>query len=71
MARIKEVLKRAETWPEDDQAELVEYAELIERRRTCQYHPTPEELKALDEAERSGVATRKEVEAAFRAFRAG
>jgi hypothetical protein len=33
------------------------------------YHPTPDELRALDEAELSGVASEEEVEAAFRAFR--
>jgi len=33
------------------------------------YRATAEELEALDEAERSGVATEAEVEAAFRTFR--
>ena len=33
------------------------------------YHATPDELRALDEAELSGVASDEEVEAAFRAFR--
>ena len=33
------------------------------------YHATPEELQAIDEADRSGIATDGEVEAAFRAFR--
>jgi hypothetical protein len=33
------------------------------------YCATPEELQALDEAERSGVAREQEVEAAFRTFR--
>jgi hypothetical protein len=34
------------------------------------YHATPDELRTLDEAELSGVASDKEVEAAFRAFHA-
>jgi hypothetical protein len=33
------------------------------------YHATLEELRAIDEADRSGVATDEEVEAAFRRFR--
>jgi hypothetical protein len=33
------------------------------------YHATADELKALDEAERSGVASEAEVEAAFETFR--
>jgi len=33
------------------------------------YHATPDELRALDEAELSGVATDEEVGVAFRTFR--
>jgi len=33
------------------------------------YQATPDELRALDEAEVSGVASDEEVEAAFRTFR--
>jgi hypothetical protein len=33
------------------------------------YHATSDELRALDEAELSGVASDEEVEAAFRTFR--
>jgi hypothetical protein len=33
------------------------------------YVATPEALRALDEAERSGLATDEGVEAAFRSFR--
>jgi hypothetical protein len=36
---------------------------------TRSYHATPDELKAIDEADASGVATDDEVEAAFRSFR--
>ena len=69
--KLQEMLQRAQAWPEPDQAELAEYAEQIERRRTGQYRPTADELQALDEAERSGLATEEEVEAALRAFRGG
>jgi hypothetical protein len=33
------------------------------------YHATPDELRALDEVELSGVASDEEIEAAFRSFR--
>ena len=46
-----------------------EVAREIEAQRTGVYHATPEELRALDEAERSGIASEAEVEAAFRTFR--
>jgi hypothetical protein len=65
--KLKEVLERIESWPEADQEELTEYAEYIESRGKA-YHATAEELQALDEADRSGVASDQEVEAAFRSF---
>jgi hypothetical protein len=71
MKKLKEVLERVRAWPEADQAELAAYAEDIESRRAGKYHATADELQALDEAERSGVATDEEVEAAFRTFRRG
>jgi hypothetical protein len=66
---LKDVIEQAETWPEEDQVELAEYAREIEARRTGVYHATPDELKAIDEADRSGVASDEEVEAAFKSFR--
>jgi hypothetical protein len=65
----KKMLERVEAWPEEDQQELIELAREIEARRTGVYNPSPEELAAIDEAERSGIATDEEVEAAFRTFR--
>ena len=65
----KKLLEQVETWPVEDQEELAKYAREIEARRTGVYCATPEELVALDEAERSGIATDEEVETAFRAFR--
>src|SRR5438132_988258 len=67
--RVKAVLDRVLTWPESDQAELAEYVEQIESRHRSEYEPTAEELRAIDDADRSGVATEEEVGAAFRAFR--
>jgi hypothetical protein len=64
-----DILRRIETWPQEDQEELAELAREIEARRTGVYRATQEELRALDEAERSGTASDEEVEAAFKRFR--
>ena len=66
---VRTILERVASWPEQDQEELAEAARDIEARRSGVYHATPEELKAIDEAERSGIAPDEEVEAAFRSFR--
>ena len=66
---LKDMIEQAETWPLEDQQQLAEFAREIAARRTGVYHATPEELKAIDEADRGGVATDEEVEAAFRTFR--
>jgi hypothetical protein len=66
---VKDILKQAESWPQEDQEELAQYARDIEARRTGIYRATRKELHAIDEAEQSGVATDAEVEAAFRTFR--
>ena len=66
---IKQIIDRVASWPEEDQEELAEIAREIEARRSGVYKATPDELRALDEAERSGIATDEEVEAAFRSFR--
>lgn len=65
----KKLLEEIESWPAEDQEELAEYAREIEARRTGVYRASPEELEALDDAERSGVASEEEVEAALRTFR--
>jgi hypothetical protein len=66
---IKELLEQVASWPQEDQEELAELARQIEARRTGVYRATAEELQALDEADRSGIASDEEVEAAFRSFR--
>ena len=68
-ARLRELLGRVEGWSESDQAELAEVLEQIEIRHRGEYHATPEELQALDEADRSGIASEQDVEAAFQTFR--
>jgi len=66
---VKEILRHVDSWPEEDQEELAEVARAIEARRTGVYHATPDELKALDAAERSGIASEAEGAAALRVFR--
>jgi hypothetical protein len=66
---IKELFEQVASWPQEDQEELAELVYQIEARRTGVYRATAEELQALDEAERSGIASDEEVEAAFRSFR--
>ena len=56
---------RSSPGPREDQEELAEMARVIEARRTGVYRAKPVELQAIDEAERSGVATDEEVEATF------
>ncbi|MDO8575978.1 MAG: hypothetical protein Q7R90_01545 [bacterium] len=67
---LKDMLERVKAWPEDAQEQLAEIAREIDLQLVGGvYHATAEELKALDEAERSGIASESEVEAAFRTFR--
>jgi hypothetical protein len=67
--KLKEVLHRAQSWPERAQEELAEIALEIEAGLADDYNATPDELEAIDEADRSGVASEADVEAAFRTFR--
>jgi hypothetical protein len=59
----KEILRRVEHWPQEDQDELAEVAREIEARRTGVYVLSDDEGAALEEALRSGVASDKEVAA--------
>jgi hypothetical protein len=71
--RMKEILRRIETWPQEDQEELADVARDIEARRRGVYHPSAEELKAIDEAlgqvARGELASKEDIEAAFAKFR--
>jgi hypothetical protein len=70
MSKLKDVLERAESWPAEAQQELAEIALEIEASVSGgAYQASEEELRALDQAERSGVANEEQVQAAFRAFR--
>ena len=69
-SKLKDVLERVGTWPQEAQDELAEIALEIEAGfKGGTYHASPEELKAIDEAMASGVASEEEVESAFRTFR--
>jgi vacuolar-type H+-ATPase subunit E/Vma4 len=59
----KEILRRIENWPQEDQEELIEVAREIEARRTGVYPLSDEEKVALGEALRSSLASDEEVEA--------
>ncbi len=70
MSKLKDVLDRVGTWPDEAQRQLAEVALEIEAGfRGGDYHATADELQAIEEAEASGVASDDDVKAAFRAFR--
>ena len=46
---LKEVLQRVETWPQEDQEALAEYARELEARRTGLYRLTDDERAAVRE----------------------
>lgn len=49
-AIVKNIIGRAESWPEEDQEELAQVALEIELRRRGARRATTEELAAIDEA---------------------
>jgi hypothetical protein len=69
----QKLFEQVQSWPAEDQEELIEYAHEIEARRKGVYQVTAEELHAIDEAlgqlARGEVASEEEVEAAFAKFR--
>lgn len=66
--KLKDVLERVRTWPEQAQEDLAEIALEIEASLQSVYRATADELQAVDNADRSDIAAEKEVEAAFRTF---
>ena len=71
---IKEILKRAEDWPESAQEDLAQAALEIESElQQDTYIATPEEVAAIErglkEAEQGQFATEAEVEAVFAKYR--
>ncbi len=74
--RIKEILQRAESWPESAQEDLAQAALEIERElQENTYSATPEEVAAIErglkEAEQGLFATDAEVAAVLAKYRRG
>lgn len=71
-ARLRNILKTAETWPEADQKELAAYAREIEARRKGAYVLDEDERAAIEEglaqADRGEFATDEEVAALFKRY---
>ena len=72
--KLKDLIQRAEHWPEPAQEELARLGEEIEGElRGGEYEATQDELHAVDEAiaeiERGETATEAEVRAVFAKFR--
>ncbi len=72
-AALREILDRAETWPAEDQEELVRAALYIERRNSNEFMLTGDDWKIIDarlEAARlGGIAAEEEVSAVFNKYR--
>lgn len=72
---LKDVLKAAETWPEEDQEALAEAARDIEAQRSGVYDATPEELAAVDrglaDARAGRFASEEEINAIKAKFHGG
>jgi len=60
--QINAVLEAVRSWPQEDQEELAELAREIEARRTGVYILSDDERAAIEEAERSGIASEEDVE---------
>jgi hypothetical protein len=72
-AIVREIIGRAEHWPEEDQEELAQVAFEIELRRKRAYLASAEELRAIDEAHAAvaegRVAADSDVEALLAKYR--
>jgi hypothetical protein len=63
MTRIlRDVLQRAEAWPQEDQEALAEYARELEARRTGTYRLTDEERAAIGKARSADYVRDDEME---------
>ena len=71
--KLQEVLKQAETWPEEAQEELADAALEIAEGLKGEYHASAAELagidRGLDDAEHGRFASEEDVRAAFAKFR--
>ncbi len=62
----REILRRIENWPHEDQEELAAIAREIEARRTGLYMLTDEERAAIADARTSGVVPDDEMKEFWR-----
>ena len=72
--KLKELFKKAESWPPEAQDILVATGHLLEEELAGgEYHPTPEELAGIDRgikaAEAGQFATAEEMEETWAKFR--
>ena len=65
--QLNAVLTGIQSWPQEDQEELVEVAREIEARRTGVYVLTGDERQAIAKARQSRLASDDEVEAFWKA----
>jgi hypothetical protein len=70
---LKDVFRRAEAWPEEDQRKLVQAALIIENQHAAEFELTAADWRIIDarmEAARNGdIASDQEVEAFFAKYR--
>jgi hypothetical protein len=64
----KNILSRVETWPGEDQEELLEMVRAIEARRTGVYVLSEDEQAAIDAARKSPIVSGEMVRAFWKRF---
>lgn len=60
---LKEMLDRIETWPQEDQEALAEYARELEAQRTGVYRLTDAERTAIEQARQGDYVPDEEMDA--------
>jgi hypothetical protein len=67
--QLRDLVERAERWPPDAQEALVHLGLEIEAGQGGVYHADGDELEAIDDADRGGVADPRTVETLLAKFR--
>jgi hypothetical protein len=71
---LKDIFVRAESWPVEDQIELLRAAAYIENKHSPEFKIDDDDWKIVDArieaAKLSGLASEKEIEALFNKYRA-
>ncbi len=68
-AQLRKLIERAETWPEAAQDQFLQVGLEIESSIAADYLASPEELDAIDSADRAPVVTAEEAERIFAKYR--